>query len=475
MLPALFLLLFSLVFFDTRAQIVSVIAGNADGFIRPTGLALDGSGNLYAADWNEHVIFKINLGNNSVTQLPVSKAELNGVGGLTYDGSRYLYTAVSNSHTVKRIDLIDNSITVISGNGAAGSADDQGTGAQHYYPFGIVLDAAGENLYVADQDNHTIRKIELNNNNTVTTIAGLATISGSADGQGSQARFNLPTSLALDGNGNLYVADAQNNTIRKIELNNNNTVTTMAGLAGVIGGMDGNGSQARFNYPTGLALWGNSILFVADSWNGTIRRIDLNNNYAVTTVEGDNGSLDNWAESITIDGAGNLYLSDVFTSEIRKMALGSTLPVTFGSITASLSGDKLNISWQTLSETNNNHFEVQVSEDGKIFTTVYTLASKARNGNSDSLLNYSVSFELGASVALSGLGLLSLLALAVPGKRRKWISLAVSLAIGIAVWSSCTKADIAIGEGVERIYVRIAQVDKDGTKSYSKAVVVNNR
>ncbi|HMR84567.1 MAG TPA: hypothetical protein PKE30_15595, partial [Niabella sp.] len=246
-------------------------------------------------------------------------------------------------------------------------------------------------------------------------------------------------------------------------------------LAGVIGGMDGNGSQARFNYPTGLALWGNSILFVADSWNGTIRRIDLNNNYAVTTVEGDNGSLDNWAESITIDGAGNLYLSDVFTSEIRKMALGSTLPVTFGSITASLSGDKLNISWQTLSETNNNHFEVQVSEDGKIFTTVYTLASKARNGNSDSLLNYSVSFELGASVALSGLGLLSLLALAVPGKRRKWISLAVSLAIGIAVWSSCTKADIAIGEGVERIYVRIAQVDKDGTKSYSKAVVVNNR
>ncbi|MGC4231463.1 MAG: hypothetical protein QM594_00495 [Niabella sp.] len=102
MLHALFLLLFSLAFSDTRAQIVSVIAGNADGFIRPTGLALDGSGNLYAADWNEHVIFKINLGNNSVTQLPVSKAELNGVGGLAYDGSRYLYTAVSNSHTVKR-------------------------------------------------------------------------------------------------------------------------------------------------------------------------------------------------------------------------------------------------------------------------------------------------------------------------------------------------------------------------------------
>ncbi|MGC4231461.1 MAG: hypothetical protein QM594_00485 [Niabella sp.] len=151
------------------------------------------------------------------------------------------------------------------------------------------------------------------------------------------------------------------------------------------------------------------------------------------------------------------------------------LPVTFGTVSASVSAGVCIVSWQTLSETNNDHFEVQVSEDGKIFTTVYTLASKARNGNSDSLLNYSVSFELGTSVALSGLGLLSLLALAVPGKRRKWISLAVSLAIGIAVWSSCTKADIAIGDGVERIYVRIAQADKDGTKSYSKAVVVNNR
>ncbi len=475
MLPALFCSLFLLFFSNTRAQIVSVIADASQGFIYPTGLALDGNGNLYAADWNEHIIFKINLGNNSVTQLPLSKTELDGVAGLAYDGSRYLYATISNSNTVKRIDLTDNSITVISGNGTAGSDDGQGAGAQHYYPFGIALDVANGNLYVADQSSQIIRKIELNNNNTVTTIAGQATISGSADGQGSQARFNLPTALALDGNGNLYVADAQNNTIRKIELNNNNTVTTVAGLAGVTGSMDGNGLQARFYYPTSLALFGNSILFVADFYNGRIRRIDLNNNNAVTTVEGDNGSLDNWAESITLDGAGNLYLSDVFNYEIRKMALGGTLPVTFGSITASLSGDKLNISWQTLSETNNDHFEVQVSKDGKTFTTVYTLASKAPNGNSDSLLKYSVSFGLGTSAALSGLGLLSLLALAVPGKRRKWISLAASLAIGIAVWSSCTKADTAIGDGVEKIYVRIAQVDKDGTKSYSKAVVVNNR
>ncbi|GAB3424928.1 NHL repeat-containing protein [Niabella aquatica] len=474
MLSALFFYFFSLFFSDARAQIVSLIADNSKGFVYPTGLTVDGIGNLYAADWSEHVIFKIDLSNNSVTQLPLDKAELNGVANLAYDGSRYLYTTISNSNTVKRIDLTDNSITVISGNGTAGSADGQGTGAQHYYPYGIALDAANGNLYISDQHTHVIRKIELNNNNTVTTIAGQANTSGNADGQGSQARFNLPTSLALDGNGNLYVADAQNNTIRKIELNNNNTVTTVAGLAETTGSMDGNGSQARFYYPTGLALFGNNILFVADFYNGRIRRIDLNNNNAVTTVEGDNGNLDNAAESITLDGAGNLYLSDIFNSEIRKMALSSTLPVTFGSISASFNGSELNINWQTLSETNNDHFEVQVSEDGKNFTIVNTLASKAPNGNSDSLLEYNLSFSLGASAALSGLGVLSLLALAVPGKRRKWMSIAASFVIGVAVWSSCTKTGTAAISGMKKAYVRIAQVDKDGTKSYSKIIVINN-
>lgn len=473
MLRALFLSFFSIAFSDTRAQIVSPIADISDGIVQPTGLAPDNNGNLYAADHYEHVIFKINLSDNSVTQLPLNKAELDGVAGLAYDGARYLYATISNSNTVKRIDLTDNSISVISGDGTQGSTDGEGTGARHYYPLGIVLDAAGEILYVTDQKDHTIRKIELNNNNMVTTIAGLSGTSGSDDGLGAQARFNLPTALALDGNGNLYVADAENNTIRKIELNNN-TVTTVAGSAGVTGATDGNGSQARFYYPTGLALWGNSILLVADSWNGRIRRIDLNNSNAVSTVAGDGGNLDNGAESIALDAAGNLYLSDIFSPAITKMALASTLPVTFGSITASFSGDKLNISWQTLSETNNDHFEVQASGDGKNFTTVYTVASKAPNGNSDSPINYSLSFSLAAITALSGLGLLSLLALAMPGKRNKWMGFAASLAIGIVVWSGCTKADTALSAGLEKIYVRIAQVDTDGTKSYSKILVVNN-
>jgi len=151
------------------------------------------------------------------------------------------------------------------------------------------------------------------------------------------------------------------------------------------------------------------------------------------------------------------------------------LPVTFGTVSASVSAGVCIVSWQTLAETGNDHFEVQASEDGKTFTTVYTVASKAPNGNSDSPIDYSLSFSLAAITALSGLGLLALLALTVPRKRNKWVSFTALLAMGIVVWSSCTKTGIAANEGVGKIYVRIAQVDKDGTKSYSKVVLVNNR
>ena len=134
--------------------------------------------------------------------------------------------------------------THLAGYSPYSSADGTGSAARFYYPSGVAVDSAG-NVYVADRDNHTIRIVTPAG--VVTTLAGLTGIKGSADGTGSTARFNEPTGVAVDSAGNVYVADSGNMTIRKVSPSG--MVTTLAGLAGETGSADGTGSTARFYIP----------------------------------------------------------------------------------------------------------------------------------------------------------------------------------------------------------------------------------
>ncbi len=141
--------------------------------------------------------------------------------------------------------------------GGFGSTDGTGSAARFNQPYGVAVDANG-NVYVADADNHTIRKVT--STGVVTTLAGLASQFGSTDGTGSAARFYYPNSVAVDGSGNVYVADSQNQTIRKVT--STGVVTTLAGSAGLAGSTDGTGSAARFNSPVlwpwtapGISMW----------------------------------------------------------------------------------------------------------------------------------------------------------------------------------------------------------------------------
>ncbi|GAB3425288.1 NHL repeat-containing protein [Niabella aquatica] len=470
--PAILLFLFLSVFAVTRAQVVTVVADAGKGISGPAGLVPDNSGHLYAADWGNSAVYKIDLANGSISTIVESTVDFYSPGGMAYDGTRYLYVALSSGRAIRRIDLTDNTFITIAGDGTQGNENGQGSAARFKYPWGLALDVAAGNLYVADQENHTIRKIDLSTN-TVSTIAGLAGQQGSQNGQGSQARFDNPTGLALGANGQLYVSDANNNIIRKIDLNNSNTVTTIAGLAGETGNTDAAGTQARFNYPTGLALYGNDILFVGDNFNGRIRRINLSSNNAVATVTGDAGSLDNAGGDVAVDAAGNLYFSDFFMSEIRRIGSGAALPVTFGSINSYIKNKELYVSWQTLSESNNDHFDVQVSGDGEKFATVATIKSQAKEGNSDQSLNYQISLGVSAATGLMAAGLLSLFSLSACSKRKKWLAIGLlSGAISLTGYS-CTKAD-TIDPISKKLYIRIAQVDKDGSTTYSKVFITNH-
>ena len=169
--------------------------------------------------------------------------------------------------------------------GSPGSADGTGSNARFNDPSGVAVDSAG-NVYVADSYNDTIRKVTPAD--VVTTLAGLAGNAGSADGTGSAARFDDPTGVAVDSAGNVYVADDCNSTIRKVTpVGASWEVTTLAGLAGSSGSADGTNSAARFNDPYCVAVDTNGNVYVADYANDTIRKVTpVGTNWVVTTLAG---------------------------------------------------------------------------------------------------------------------------------------------------------------------------------------------
>ena len=211
-------------------------------------------------------------------------------------------------------------VTTIAGDGLPGMSNGSGRRTRFADPFGVVLDEAG-NLYVADGgDNNSIRKIGLDG--VSTTMAGAA--EGYAEGLGKAASFNTPSGLAMDWAGNLYVADTGNNAIRKIAPDGK--VSTLAG-DGLAGDKDGRGAGARFNGPIGVAVGDDGVVYVTDTYNDRIRRIAPNGD--VTTIAGGSraGKADGPAAQALFDlptglavaANGDLYIADTGNHAIRKL------------------------------------------------------------------------------------------------------------------------------------------------------------
>jgi sugar lactone lactonase YvrE len=242
------------------------------------------------------------------------------------DGSGVVYVADYGNHTIRKISTGGVVSTLAGFAGNFGSADGTGTNAQFYQPEAIVVDSSGF-VYVADTANQSIRKIT--SAGAVSTLAGLAGNFGSADGTGTNAQFYSPQGVAVDRNGILYVADSANNTLRKVTAAG--VVSTLAGLAGSSGSADGTNNHARFWSPIGVAITGTNspTLYVADSLNSTIRRVAASGtNWVVTTLAGSasTGSADgppdtarfNSPQSVAVDNAGNVYVADSQNSTLRK-------------------------------------------------------------------------------------------------------------------------------------------------------------
>ncbi|HXP51088.1 MAG TPA: hypothetical protein VN922_14115, partial [Bacteroidia bacterium] len=235
-------------------------------------------------------------------------------------------------------------VTTLAGSTTSGQADGIGTVAGFYEPTGIACDGNG-NLYVADQNNNEIRKVVIATG-VVTTFAG-STAAGYADGIGSAAGFSEPTGITYDGYGNLYVADQSNYEIRKIVISTG-VVSTLAGSNTSPGTLDGTGTAANFYYPYGIASDGNGNLYVTEQYGNDIRKIVISTT-SVTTLAGSNisGSVDGtgaaasfyYPEGIVYDGYGNLYVSDNQNNEIRRIIVSNGAVSTFAGTTTSGSTD----------------------------------------------------------------------------------------------------------------------------------------
>ena len=174
------------------------------------------------------------------------------------------------THTIRKVTPAGVVTTLAGLAGSFGSADGTGSAARFYYPFRRGGGQRGQRL-CGGHSNHTIRKVTPGGSGDDAGRTGGRRLCGSADGTGSAARFNHPSGVAVDSAGNVYVADTNNHTIRKVTPAG--VVTTLAGLAGRWGSADGTGSAARFNYPSGVAVDSAGNVYVADTCNHTIRKV----------------------------------------------------------------------------------------------------------------------------------------------------------------------------------------------------------
>jgi PKD repeat protein len=271
-----------------------------------------------------------------------TSAQLNHPWGVAVDAQENVYVGEQNNYRVRKVS--GGIITTVAGTGTQGFSGDggQATSAQLGEAEGLALDAQG-NLYIADYSNNRIRKVS---GGIITTVAGAGTLGYSGDGgQATSAQLNRPVGVAVDTQGNLYIADSNNNRVRKVS---GGIISTVAGIG--TAGYSGDGGQAtsaQLQYPDGVAVDAQGNLYIADSANNRIRKVSggIISTIAGTGTQGFSGdggpatsATLNYPEDVTLDSQGNIYIADSSNNRIRKVS-GGIITTIAGTGTQGFSGD----------------------------------------------------------------------------------------------------------------------------------------
>ena len=375
--------------------VVSVFAGNGlsgsggDGGLAvgaslsyPAGLAFDSSGNLYIVD-----VFNSNVRKVDTNGIISTVAGDGGQGGFSGDGglatqallanpqgvavdkSGNLYIVDRGNQRIRMVNASSGIISTIAGSSTTGYSGDGGPAAQATFnlPSSIAIDASG-NLYIADTNNWAIRRISTSG--IITTVAGNGQYGyGGDNGQATKAKLAGPTGVAVDASGNLYIADSGNERIRYV--NSSGVIATIAGTG--VAGFSGDGSAAtaaRFSNPVAVALDASGNVYVADLDNNRIRRFALGG--TVTTFAGTTNSVGDGGPStqarvepwaVAVDSAGNLYIADRSEQRVRKVTPAGTIATVAGTGQTGYGGDNGPATAAVLSTPN----DVAVDRSGNLY------------------------------------------------------------------------------------------------------------
>jgi sugar lactone lactonase YvrE len=299
--------------------------------------------------------FALAMGCSAHAQTPATALPLLLPSAIAFDAQGNLYFAETGNHRVGRLSVA-GVIAIIAGSGTQGFSGDNGlaTAAELDSPAGLALDAVG-NLYIADSHNHRIRQVSAATA-TITTIAGTGVSGFSGDsGLASAAQLDLPTALALDSAGNLYVADTDNHRVRRIAAATGIIATVAGNGVETFAGDTGLATAASIDSPNGLALDSAGNLYIADTHNGRVRKVSAATG-VISTVAGSGFAFGNvqtfggdgsdataaglaLPRGLTMDVAGNLYVSDSANHRIRRVSTAGIITTVAGQGTEAFAGD----------------------------------------------------------------------------------------------------------------------------------------
>lgn len=330
----------------------------------PGGVAIDGAGRVYITDPVNDRVRRVDTsgiistvaggGMPGTVSGSATSAALSAPLSVAVDGLGNFYVADRAEHRVRRIDAM-GVITTVAGTGVSGFSGDGGpaTSAQLHDPEGVAVGSLG--LYIVDTGNHRIRRVDANG--VITTIAGSGSGNGLFNnddgGPATSALLNLPSDVALDGLGNVYIADTSNQRIRRVDTNGVITTFAGSGPGGSNGfGFAGDGLQAtdaRLSSPSGVEVDGLGNVYIADTFNHRVRRVDAAG--VITTVAGTTlGFSGDGLAAITaqltsprgvaFDAAGHLYIADLANHRVRRVdAITGVITTVVGTGAAGDSGD----------------------------------------------------------------------------------------------------------------------------------------
>ncbi len=266
---------------------------------------------------------------------------------VSVDGSGNIFFVDQDNQRIRKVDAA-GIITTVAGTGVAGFNGDNisATTAQLQNPRGVFVDGSG-NIFIADGDNQRIRKVDAGG--IITTVAGTGVSGFSGDGgPATVAKLNNPYAVSVDGSGNIFIVDGDNQRIRKVDAGG--TITTVAGTG--VSGFSGDGgpaTAAKLDGPYDVSVDGSGNIFIADRTNQRIRKVDAGG--SITTVagtgvsgfSGDGGPATaaklKFSTGVFVDGSGNIFIADILNQRIRKVDAGGTITTVAGTGVRGFSGD----------------------------------------------------------------------------------------------------------------------------------------